>query len=204
MSTVWVVAALSYVVVVPLSFFLVVAVGSRVGYDHRREHDRWLYAGFSALFATVLVGAGPVSPTLAFEPLWLLALPAGAALYAVDTAVWQRWTGARVDRGTGAFVWTVPMLLSVVPEELVFRTALAPLVDSLGGPVFVAVSAVAFGLAHVANGRHEVAFKSWNGVVYALAFLATGSVVVPVLAHVGYNLVAVWVISLTGTDAASR
>jgi hypothetical protein len=203
-TTAWVAVALSYVVVVPLAFAGVVVAGPALGYEYRREHDRAVYAALSLAFALVLATAGPVDVPLAFDPLWLVGLPAGAALYAVDTRIWEAWTGATVEGGTEDVVWAAPMLAAVVPEEVVFRVALAPLVGLVGPAGYVSASAVAFGLAHVARGRREVLFKTGNGVAYALAYLATGSVVAPVLVHVGYNLVAVWVVSLMGTDVAGR
>ncbi|MFC6951310.1 CPBP family intramembrane glutamic endopeptidase [Halorubellus litoreus] len=204
MTVAWAAVALAYVLVVPVAFAGVVVLGPRVGYAYRREHDRWVYAALSIAFASALVLGGPVAPTLRFEPAFALALPAGVALYLLDTAVVERVTGAAVERGTSEFAYAAPMLLAVVPEELVFRTALAPLASAYGDVAFVAASAVGFGLAHVARGRREVALKTWDGVAYAVAYVATGTVVVPVLAHLGYNLAALWTIAFTGMDAVGR
>jgi hypothetical protein len=128
---------------------------------------------------------------------------AGLALYAVDNGIWH----AIADPDSGgtkvALVW--PTLVGGTAEEVLYRGALAAAIgtEGLAGAAFVAVSAVAFGANHLSFGTHEVAFKTVDGAVYALVLLATGSVLAPVAAHVGYNVAFVcWTSEIRSQAAA--
>ena len=74
-------------------------------------------------------------------------------------------------------------VLHAIAEELLFRGALVPAIypDWRG----VAIAGAVFGALHV-NGGRNAAFGAWAGAVgcaYGAAFLATGNLLVPVLAH---------------------
>ncbi|WP_138004942.1 CPBP family intramembrane glutamic endopeptidase [Halalkalirubrum salinum] len=56
---------------------------------------------------------------------------------------------------------------------------------------YILLSALCFGIAHAYAGRHEVVFKTWNGCVYAIGYLLTGSIAVPIALHAGYNLASI-------------
>ncbi len=90
--------------------------------------------------------------------------------------------------------WVV-LLVVVLPlvagfEELLFRAALvgAP-VAGLGVPAWLAAlaSSVLFGLAHGAQGRVGVVVTGALGLALAAAFVATGSLLVVVVAHYVVN-----------------
>jgi hypothetical protein len=84
-----------------------------------------------------------------------------------------------VDGGTIA----VMALASGVGEELFFRGLLVPVVG-------VVVSSVAFGLLHQVRGPARWAWAAWAfamGVLFALVFVITGSLVGAIVAHVAIN-----------------
>lgn len=183
-------------------FGAVIAAGKRLSSSAQGYRDRYaplLYVVFiSGVAFAFFVTVGP-DPSLAFEP-WFLALGVlGAGMYLVDTKLWETWTGASVRRNVQPVVWLLPALVVPIPEELLYRLGLSFLRDSVGTPGFVAVSAVLFGAAHVVRGKKEVPLKTANGVVYALAFVATGTVVAPILAHLGYNVASVWYVGDTSS-----
>jgi hypothetical protein len=83
-------------------------------------------------------------------------------------------------------------LLPAVSEELLFRGALLPAIypDARG----VVISAAVFGALHVPGGRNA-AFAVWAtavGAAYGCAFLATGNLAVPMVAHGLSNLASGW------------
>jgi hypothetical protein len=82
----------------------------------------------------------------------------------------------------------LPVFLVVVPEEIVFRGGLVGLLDAAGPAAFVAASAVLFGLIHFTFGARDVVVKTFDGAVFAVVFVATGSLAASVLTHLGYNL----------------
>lgn len=116
------------------------------------------------------------------------ALVGGIALYAVDNGLWRLIADPDPGGTSLALVW--PTLVGGAAEEVLYRGALAAAIGTEGpaAVAFVAISAVAFGANHLSFGRHEVAFKTFDGAAYAVCLLATGSVLAPVAAHVGYNV----------------
>lgn len=81
-------------------------------------------------------------------------------------------------------------VLPAVAEELLFRGALLPAVypDWRGA----AVAGGVFGALHLSGGRNA-AFATWAaavGCAYGAAFLATGDLWVPALAHAAANVAA--------------
>jgi membrane protease YdiL (CAAX protease family) len=204
----WVVLVLAMPVVAPASISLLIGTASAGGFEaHVRGHERWLYVALATTIAAVLIAAGPVELGSLGRPVrgvavdWLPATAStgavlfgaaagGAALYRLDTAlvVWQ--TGEPVGRGDRSLAAVMPLLLSPLPEEILFRAGLEPLVDMAGSGLYVCASALVFGLVHAPSGRREVALKTGNGVVYALSYLLSGTVLIPVAAHFGYNTLA--------------
>ncbi len=118
----------------------------------------------------VLLGAATVlaSRMLSRRTVWARALHA-----ALRPAVRD------VDGATIA----VMALASGVGEELFFRGLLVPVVG-------VIVSAVAFGLLHQVRGPARWAWAAWAftmGILFALVFVITGSLVGAIVAHVAIN-----------------
>ncbi|MFC7081172.1 CPBP family intramembrane glutamic endopeptidase [Halorussus caseinilyticus] len=164
-------------------------------FTYRNRHSRLVYAVFVSGFAAAFLAASGQTLSLEFDPWYALFALLGGALYGLDTAAWAAWTGQSIRRGDQRLAWLLPALVVPLPEELVYRAGLAPLRETVGPVGFVVASAVLFGVSHVTRGKKEIAFKTGNGVVYALVFLATGSVVAPVLAHFGYNVAYVWYVA---------
>jgi len=77
-----------------------------------------------------------------------------------------------------------------VPEEIFFRGSLLPAVASDWRGL--AVSAVTFGYLHRSGGRN-LSFAAWAsavGALYGGAFVASGKIAVPAMAHAAANLCA--------------
>lgn len=168
---------------------------SRPAYDS--NYSRLLYVVFVSAFAAVFAVVTGLELPLDARPWFPAFLVLGGFLYGVDTLTWMKWQGKSIRRGEESVVWLSPSLLAPIPEEILYRAGLGVLQNSVGTAGFVAVSAVLFGLAHVARGKKEIAFKTGNGVVYALVYVWTGSLVAPILAHFGYNVAYVWYVSDT-------
>jgi membrane protease YdiL (CAAX protease family) len=155
-----------------------------------------------APFAFGLAGAYLATvgrPTITVRPLFLLALLVGAGGYYLTTVAWRLYTGSPIRRG-GRDLWLlVPGLFATVPEELLFREGLAPLIESVGTGGYLVYSSVVFALFHVNGGRHEILAKLLLGVVLGGAYLVSGTIVVPILIHLGYNLA--WLLFVTGRFA---
>ena len=87
-------------------------------------------------------------------------------------------------------VWVA--LLSGIPEEVLFRGTLIPVVaPDLRG---VLASALLFGYLHKSGGRN-LAFAGWAsavGFLYGSAFLVTGKIAVPAIAHSGANFLSAY------------
>lgn len=170
--------------------------GSVVGIDTTElwAYEDWLYAPFIFFIGGIYlltegIGSGHV------EPVYVLALPIGIALYGGTQYGWVAYTNTVPKRGRRTIFELTPGLLVPIPEELLFREGLAVLADTYGPLVYVVASSVIFGLYHYHLGRHEVIFKTGLGIVLALVYLATGSILVPILLHFGYNLA--WVVYVT-------
>jgi hypothetical protein len=74
-------------------------------------------------------------------------------------------------------------LASGIGEELLFRGLLVPIVG-------VTLSALAFGFLHQVRGTARWVWASWAfgmGILFGLAFVITGSLVGPIVAHVAIN-----------------
>lgn len=167
--------------------------GSQPVYDN--QNTQLYYAIFVSGFAAVFLLATNLDLSLEYA-FWFPAFGVlGVAMYWIDTLAWMRWTGKSIRRGDQRLVWLLPSLAAPVPEEILYRAGLDVLRGSVGVGGFVAVSAVLFGFAHVFRGKKEIAFKTFNGVVYALVYVGTGSVLAPIIAHFGYNVMYVWYVS---------
>lgn len=84
-------------------------------------------------------------------------------------------------------------LASGIPEELLFRGALIP--ASFPDWRGVLIAAVIFGALHNSGGRNP-AFALWAGAVgavYGAAYVATGNIWVPAVAHAAANMASAFV-----------
>jgi len=126
-----------------------------------------------------------------------LSLVGGAALAAatVGATRWfvRRWGWARAlhahlrpaIRHAGAGTLVFLGVASAVGEELFFRGLLAPVLG-------LALSSLAFGLVHQMRGRVRWVWASWAtvmGFLFGGLFLATGSLLGPLVAHAVINVV---------------
>lgn len=101
-------------------------------------------------------------------------------------AAWARTLHADLrpvvrDQGDGTLVFMA--LASGIGEELLFRGLLVPLAG-------VFVSAALFGIVHQVRGPARWGWMAWAtlmGLLFALLFRFTGSLVGPILAHVAIN-----------------
>lgn len=191
-SVLWIALVACFPALVVLYFAIIMRVlPSIVEYEER--HNPWLYALFSVGVAGGFLVSGSTPLPISLSPLLVLILPLGGAMYAVDTYLWIRFTDRRIDR-TGSVALT-PVLVAPVSEELLFRGALSTLIPIVGSSGFILISAVLFGGNHLHEGRKEVLLKTGNGLVYAALFVGTGNLLVPIVAHIGYNLAYVEYIS---------
>lgn len=166
---------------------------SRPVYDS--QYTRLVYAVFVSGYAAVFLAAVGLDLSLRLTYWFPVFGLVGVAMYWADTFAWMRWTGKSIRRGNEPFVWLLPSLVVSVPEEILYRAGLDVLRSSIGTVGFVAVSAVLFGIAHIFRGKKEVVFKAFNGVVYALIYVGTGSIVASIFAHFGYNVMYIWFVS---------
>ncbi|KAI5066069.1 hypothetical protein GOP47_0018693 [Adiantum capillus-veneris] len=99
-------------------------------------------------------------------------------------------------------------IVSIMPglsEEFLFRGALLPLcgLDWKG----ITVTGLLFGVLHLTGGR-KTAFAIWAsfvGILYGLACVATGNILVPMVAHSANNLIGatIWRLRQTGNSPSS-
>lgn len=120
--------------------------------------------------------------------LWLLALQARAALSERGRAALARqlasiaWMMPRERREFAAF--SALSLTAGVCEELLFRGHLMAFFDSLIGPLAGTLAAVAlFGLAHAYQGRSGIVRTAVIGLLMALVYRASGSLLAPMVMH---------------------
>lgn len=120
------------------------------------------------------------------------ALLAGGTIHATRLFV-GRWGWAKslhsdlrpVVRDAGDGTILVLGIASGVAEELFFRGLLTPLLGLL-------LSSIAFGALHQLRGRTGWFWTAWAGIMgllFGALFVATGSLVGPILAHATINIV---------------
>lgn len=162
--------------------------------------------GVAALSIGALVGS---RDWIAFEMTSVtvgataVAVPIGIAMYEIDRRCWS-WFGIHRDRPpparrAGSIVRSADpshsgaaaRLLVAPVEELLYRGVPTAVLASMGPIGYAIASASLFGIAHAYRGRHEVLFKTGNGVGYAIGFLAAGTLLVPIGMHLGYNAAAI-------------
>jgi membrane protease YdiL (CAAX protease family) len=184
------------------------SLGYVLGADPEGGRRRGLFLVTSLVpFVGVLAAAAhfrPESLSVGAPPssaLWI-GFPAILAVFAVEYGaglVFSLVRTGRLPMGAGLHqFWASPMpasqyvslLLIVIGEELLYRRVLFHLlIHSFGwavGPVVV-VSALLYALNHSFMGPGIVVAKIASGLVYALVFVWSGSVLAPIIAHAGFN-----------------
>ncbi|KAG2427041.1 hypothetical protein HYH02_014686 [Chlamydomonas schloesseri] len=168
------------------------------------------FRNYAAMNSAVAMGTDPeaVAALLrwpsGFESVADVAVAAGAAaaVTAARQALLGVWSDLReaTDRSNAQILTTLNpfdiilvALASGIPEELLFRGALIPATfpDWRGA----AIAAVIFGALHTGGGRNP-AFAVWAagvGGLYGAAFLVTGNIWVPAVAHVGANAASAFI-----------
>jgi len=195
----WLVVISVLPVLLPAYLGVIYGLCRRVdGLDPREVISRYfgvLYLPFAFGVAGLYITQTGV-PALDFRPAFVVAIPVGAGGYYLTTLVWRHYTGKPIRRGHRDLPVNLLGILAVVPEELLFRAGLVPIVDWVDQIGYLAYSSVLFGLYHFNGGRHEVVSKTLLGVLLGGSYLAFGTIVVPVLIHLGYNLA--WLLFVTG------
>lgn len=201
LSVLWLVAVAGYLLA---QFVYTTLFGfATAAYPRLRNYNFWTYAGFSLSYGFAFYATAPVEFPFEFRPVYLALLPAGFAMYYADTFAVSHWVGRPLQRDVSHPVSMVPVFFVVVPEEILFRGGLAPLIDAVHPAAFVVASAVLFGLIHFTFGARDVLVKTVNGATFAVAFLVTGSLAASVLLHLGYNLASFHVFSDYERDVAT-
>jgi|GEM_PF-1387656 len=100
---------------------------------------------------------------------------------------------------SNAALWSVVLLTLVaapLAEEILFRGWMLPMMIARGVPVLFAIliSALAFGLLHIAQGLLVMTSTFLLGVALGVARVATGRVAAPLLGHVANNAFAVFAV----------
>jgi membrane protease YdiL (CAAX protease family) len=162
-----------------------------------------------AVYVTVGAGSAAIAYALGHDPLhapsaWIgltgasaalvsagLGLLLAAATLAATRALLRRTAWARAlhaalrpaVRHSGGAALLMLALASGAAEELLFRGLLAQLLG-------VIASSIAFGAVHQVKGAARWAWMGWAtimGLLFAVLFRATGSLVGPILAHAAIN-----------------
>ncbi|WP_276299183.1 CPBP family intramembrane glutamic endopeptidase [Halorussus lipolyticus] len=183
---VWIAAVAGYLVA-QLAYIAAFASAASA-YPRLRRYNFWLYAAFSLAYGGAFYATAPVTFAFEFRPAYLALLLVGFAMYYADTYAVSYLAGESLRQSVSHPISMLPVVLVVVPEEILFRAGLSPLIDAVGPAAFVAASAVLFGLIHFTFGARDVLVKTFDGAVFAVVFVATGSLTASVLTHLGYNL----------------
>ena len=83
-------------------------------------------------------------------------------------------------------LWAAVAISAGVCEEVVFRGWLLAMLHGhadLGGMRLILVAAIVFGLAHVYQGATGVILTAFAGAFFCVLYIATGSLLVPILLH---------------------
>lgn len=180
--------------------------------------------GVPAAYAAVCSVAIAVAVTGGFSPgylsswsvgaLWAAgAVVAGCAVVALEfglgAAPYLLWgkrglrLGVMLASGSVDAAFLASVTATGVAEELLYRGLWIGMLHERLGLVFpaaVLAAAFAYALGHVFFGMNVVAQKATTGAVFGTLLVASGSLVVPLVAHVTQNLV----VSALGARQAAR
>jgi uncharacterized protein len=154
-----------------------------------------------ALYALRLYGLGPAdagvrAPNEPWEYCAGLFVPATFAFLNIGRGnvdrEYLRKVGRVIPIDSSDWVWFVPVAATAgICEEFLYRgyalTQVAALTGSLSAGFFL--SSVAFGLAHIYQGRMGVIGTMITGALYAAIFLLTGSIVPCMIGHFAQDIV---------------
>ncbi|MEM7771896.1 MAG: CPBP family intramembrane glutamic endopeptidase [Cyanobacteria bacterium P01_E01_bin.6] len=129
----------------------------------------------------------------------LMGLGLGLAITAMSGAVYQLWPGYRksadeyLELVLRPLIWPDLIWLGLLPglsEELLFRGVVLPAVGLGVGGIFI--SSVCFGVMHYSGSKHwpYIVWATAIGGVLGSSAVLTGSLVVPVIAHITTNFVS--------------
>lgn len=133
----------------------------------------------------------------------LAALGIASARAFVTRFSWARALHAELEpvvRGSGDLDLVIAALASGIAEELLFRGLLVQVAG-------VALSSILFGLLHQVRGPARWAWVVWAtvmGALLALVFVATGSLLGPIVAHVLTNAINLRFVRDHGAPAPPR
>jgi uncharacterized protein len=185
----------------------------------------WTFAAvFSALMLAATVAAlwleGATLSVLGLAPSrqrvgeLVTGFTIGAALFVSlalvrASSVGAVWTFAGVDASMSALAGLAVALLLLLPEELVFRGyAFRRLSDALGAGLAIGISALLFGLYHVAGSgmwgvgaMFQFAMPALGGLVLGWAAVRSGGLALPMGLHLGGNWVQASVLSFDASSA---
>jgi membrane protease YdiL (CAAX protease family) len=185
MPNLWGIAVVGFPVVLG-AFYQILFYGI-FGDDSSLTAQEWAYFAVTYAYVGGIYAIQPLELTIAFKPWYLLAPLAGVCIYWIDMTVAGRVFGGEVRVRSIEFIRGSRLSLISVPEEVLFRAGLGFLVG-IHPLVYVVASSVIFGAHHYRFGMRNVVMKTANGIVYCTMFLASGSLVVPILAHASYNI----------------
>lgn len=160
---------------------LVVARSPDVGLDTlgvRRPSDLLSWGPLLAVLAVLLFAGGSLwalrAPSTSEEPSALESAPIAVSSLLPRTRVQRRW-------------FTLVSITAGICEEVLYRgfflVVVAALAPSLGDPLLVLAGGLAFGLAHFYQGVTGVVSTAVLGGAFSYLFLATGSLLLPVVLH---------------------
>lgn len=189
--------------------FMIVQVGRAVGLSsHWSQGLIYLALFLATLLVTRLYDRMPAAWTGLGLHKWTgrelglgLLLGGGMALLAwFPIAI-----AAGVSAGEGwdwleVYYWLIPMTISAAGEELLFRGYLFQRGVEIVGPVVATfLASVLFALAHLGNpGATPMALAVifLGGIFFALGYLRTGSLWLPIGAHIAWNIILAKVLGL--------
>lgn len=159
--------------IVPIALFAIYAGLVRV-MERRRASEVDLRRGALALLLGILIGSLIIGATIFI--LWnlgMVEISAGTGLAGLDRAL-------------------LALMITTMVEELLFRVVLFKILEEIAGSLLaIAISAAAFGLAHIANPGATpfaiFALMMEMGVMLALAYMLTRNVWLAVGIHAGWN-----------------
>ncbi|MDQ6713090.1 MAG: CPBP family intramembrane metalloprotease [Candidatus Dormibacteraeota bacterium] len=125
---------------------------------------------------------------------------AGPHLPALVGAALDGRTSEMAEIGLSAWAWTLYAIGFVLGEEWLWRGFLLMQLPARFGwsaALALVVSSVAFGSNHYIFGARNVLLKSIEGFVWGALFLASGTILVPILSHFAFAL-------LVGRDLRRR
>lgn len=112
-------------------------------------------------------------------------------------------TEAFILDGSLLLMIVMPMIIAPIFEELAFRAGLKKVLvdDSKWKPYqYVIISSLLFGILHVQPGALTfipVILTAFMGVVNSIIYLKTRNIVIPIISHMMYNLIIIYLASAT-------